>query len=559
MPDPEILKSDVLIIGSGFGGSVSALRLVEKGYSVRVLEAGRRYDKSSLPKTSWDLKKFLWAPKLGLRGIQRITLLKDVMVLAGAGVGGGSLVYANTLYVPPAKFFEDPQWGHITKWQQELAPYYRQAEKMLGVNETPIETPADKVMKQIAADMGRSETYHPTPVGVYFGEAGKVVADPYFGGVGPERSGCTYCGSCMTGCRFGAKNTLDMNYLALAEAGGALVHPDQEVISVKPREQGGYTVVARRPGFGSKQTVYEADQVIFAAGALGTQKLLHRFRRDGHLPNLSERLGDLTRTNSEAILGVSARSYDVDYSTGIAITSSFHPDDQTHIEPVRYGRGSNSMGLLNTVMVDGGGRIPRWLRFLGQCVRHPRTLLRSLSVRRWSERSIIILVMQPLDNSLRTRIKGKRGSRLTTEAGHGEPNPTWIPVGHEVARRAAEIMDGDPGSSIGEVVANTPATAHLIGGCPIGLSSAEGVVDPYHRVFSYPDLHVVDGASVSANLGVNPSLTITAMAERAIALWPNKGDEDVRPGVDEPYRDLAAIAPRSPVVPVGAPGALDLQ
>ncbi|MBW3662367.1 MAG: GMC family oxidoreductase [Actinobacteria bacterium] len=552
---------DVIVVGSGFGGSVSALRLTEKGYRVGVMEAGRRFDADTLPTTSWDVRNFLWAPKLGLKGIQRVSLLKDVMVVSGAGVGGGSLVYANTLYEPLQPFYDDPQWAHITDWRSELAPHYDQAKRMLGVTETPFETEADRVIKDVADEMGFGETYHPTPVGVYFGVPGQRVPDPYFGGEGPDRVGCIRCGECMTGCRHGAKNDLTANYLYLAEKLGAVVHPEHEVRDVRPRAEGGYLVVTQPPGASGRRGRREwyAEQVVLAASALGTQKLLHRLKAEGSLPAISDRLGALSRTNSEAILGAQARTAKTDYSRGIAITSSVHPDENTHIEPVRYGRGSNVMGMLATLMVDGGGNVPRFLRFLLEILRHPIVFLRSLSVRRWSERTIIVLVMQSLDNSLQVfRKRGLFGWKLSTRQGHGAPNPRWIPVGNEFTRRVADRIDGYPGGSWAEAVLNVPTTAHFIGGAPIGDSPASGVIDPYHRVYGCPGLHICDGAAITANLGVNPSLTITAMTERAMALWPNRGEEDPRPPLGQPYRRVAPVPPRQPSVPEHAPAALRL-
>ncbi|MEY2570859.1 MAG: cholesterol oxidase, partial [Acidimicrobiaceae bacterium] len=394
---------DVVVIGSGFGGSTTALRLTEKGYRVAVLEAGRRFDETTLPKTSWDVRSFFWAPALGCFGIQRVSLLKDVMILAGAGVGGGSLNYANTLYEPLPPFYADPQWGHITDWRAELAPFYDQAKRMLGVVPNPTITPADEVMREVAVEMGVGDTFGPTPVGVFFGQPGVEVDDPYFGGVGPKRRGCIQCGECMTGCRHGAKNTLLQNYLYLAERGGAVVRPLTTVTTIRPLPDGRYEVdtvrtggpIARRRSRGT----FVARDVVVAAGTLGTQKLLHRMRDEGHLPNLSARLGELTRTNSEAILGARAFRDDIDFTRGVAITSSFHPDDHPHIEPVRYGKGSNAMGLLTTALADGGGR-SRPLTWAKEVVHHPVMMLRNLSMRRWSEQTIIALVMQTRDNSI---------------------------------------------------------------------------------------------------------------------------------------------------------------
>jgi cholesterol oxidase len=556
---------DVLVIGSGFGGSVSALRLTEKGYRVGVLEAGRRFEDKDLPKTSWRTKDFLWAPGLKCKGIQRIHLLRDVVILAGAGVGGGSLNYAQTLYVPPEPFFADPQWKHITDWRAELSPFYDQAQRMLGVVENPTVTPADEVMMKVAERLGVGDTYRPTPVGVFFGrdgrrEPGVDVDDPYFGGAGPRRSGCIECGECLTGCRHGAKNTLLKNYLYLAEKGGAVIHADTTVSRVRPLTDGGYAIDTTRSGtwVAKSRRTFTAEQVVVAAGTYGTQKLLHQMKATGQLPNLSSRLGLLTRTNSESIMSGIANGKDTDFTRGVAITSSIHPSPDTHIEPVRYGKGSNAMGLLQTHLTEGGQKMPRWLQCLAITGRHPlRT--RKLIPRRWSERTVILLVMQSLDNSI--TVKSKRGvtgrRTLTSTKGHGAPNPTWIPVANEAAKLVAEEIGGMPAGTIGELV-NIPMTAHFIGGCAIGDSRETGVIDAYHRAYGHPGLHIVDGSAISANLGVNPSLTITAQAERAIALWPNHGQPDPRPELGAPYKRVNYIAPTNPAVPQAAPGALRL-
>ncbi|MFD8365847.1 GMC oxidoreductase [Streptomyces hygroscopicus] len=585
--DDSCFDYDVIVVGSGFGGSVSALRLTEKGYRVGVLEAGRRFTRDTLPRSSWDLRNYLWAPALGCFGIQRIHLLGKVMVLAGAGVGGGSLNYANTLYVPPEPFFRDRQWGHITDWQEELRPYYDQARRMLGARLNHTLTPSDAHLKAAAEKMGVGDTFHMAPVGVFFGdghdavgtdgagppraEPGQTVPDPYFGGAGPSRTACTECGECMTGCRHGAKNTLNENYLYLAERAGAVVHPMTTVVAVSDDPRGGYRVTTvptdnrRKAGPTSLRSRY----VVLAAGTYGTQTLLHTMRDKGLLPRISDRLGVLTRTNSEALVGAQTtdRRYRrarhgerrADFTRGVAITSSIHPDENTHIEPVRYGKGSNAMGLLSILQIPYGGRLPRWLRFLGANLRHPALAVRSLSNRRWSERTIIGLVMQTHDNSLTTyrKPKGVGEGLLTARQGHGEPNPGHIPEGAEAARHIADSINGFAGSNIGELM-GTPLTAHFLGGCPIGASPEDGVIDPYHRLYGHPGIHVVDGAAVSANLGVNPSLTITAQAERAMSLWPNKGEPDPRPAPGAPYQRLGPVAPRRPAVPADAFGALRL-
>jgi cholesterol oxidase len=543
---------DVIIIGSGFGGSVTAMRLSEKGYRVGVLEAGQRYTTAELPKTSWDIRKFLWAPALGCYGIQRIHLLRDALIMAGAGVGGGSLNYANTLYQPPRPFFDDPQWAHITDWFDELDGHYVTARRMLGVTQNTHVTKADEVLKSVADDMGVGDTFTLTPVGVFFGEPGKEVDDPYFGGAGPRRTGCTECGSCMTGCPVGAKNTLDKNYLFFAEKLGTQIHPMTTVADVRPLPDGGYRVDAVRTGrwarLGKNRTTFTAEKVVFAAGTYNTQKLLHRLKATGALPNISDRLGILTRTNSESILGAKTNDRSSDYTEGVAITSSIHPNPTTHIEPVRYGKGSNAMAFLQTVLTDGDGKWPRWMTWLGAMLRHPSQWTWFIP-RHWSERTIILLVMQTLDNSITVRAKktllGKH--TITSGPGHGEPNPTWIPVGNDVARRVAAKIDGIAGGTIGEI-ANIPMTAHFIGGCAIGDSPATGVIDPYHRLYGHDGIYVVDGSAVSANLGVNPSLTITAQAERASSFWPNRGDVDTRPALGAPYQRVAAVAPANPAL-----------
>ncbi|HRW19810.1 MAG TPA: GMC family oxidoreductase, partial [Dermatophilaceae bacterium] len=551
---------DVVVVGSGFGGSVAALRLAEKGYAVHVYEAGRRFADADFARTSWDVRRYLWAPRLGCFGVQRIHRLRDVMILAGAGVGGGSLNYANTLYVPPPAFFADAQWAHITDWQAELAPHYETATRMLGVVTNPCDGPVERLMRDAAARLGVEGTYRHTPVGVFFGEPGRRVADPYFDGAGPERTGCTLCGNCMVGCRDGAKNTLVKNYLWLAERAGARIEPMRTVVDVRPldprRREQGYAVTTERTGAWvrrDRRTV-TAEQVVVAGGTWGTQQLLHRLRAGGSLPDLSPALGRLTRTNSEALGGAMAVRVpdDVDLTRGVAITTSFHVDEVTHVENCRYGKGSNLMGLLATLMLDAkptaqqgdslaeapeeGARWRRPLRFAALAARRPGDLLRSLSVRRWSERTVIALVMQSLDNSLDVSLRlGLLGrARLTSRQAHGAPNPSWFAqasAGVRAMTAALEAATGVRALASGNVsaIVDMPLTAHFIGGCPISDTPERGVIDPYHRVWGYPGLHVVDGSAISANLGVNPALTITAQAERAMSHWPARGATDGRP------------------------------
>ena len=562
---PEVdVDVDVVVVGSGFGGSVTALRLAEKGYRVVVLEAGRRFEDDDFAKTSWDTRNYLWAPQLGCYGIQRIHRLPDVVVLAGAGVGGGSLNYANTLYVPPTPFFRDEQWADITDWERELAPHYDTAGRMLGAVTNPCHGVVEELMQRTADDLGVGSSFRKTPVGVFFGAPGETVDDPYFGGAGPARTGCTECGNCMVGCRVGAKNTLRKNYLALAENLGVDIRPMRTVtrLGVVPGTEGDhatYRVLHERTGpvGGRDVQVVTAARVVLAAGAWGTQTLLHEMKAVGELPRLSDYLGHRTRTNSEALLGAMTQHVPpegLDLTRGVAITSSFHVDETTHVENCRYGKGSNAMGLLATILVPGGA-LPRPLQFVVEAARHPWVFVRSLSNRRWSERTVIGLVMQSRDNSL--QVSGKSGlfggRGLTSRQGHGEPNPTWIPAGQQamqaLAVRLSEAtgLRAFAGSSVGEI-ANIPLTAHFLGGVAIGSSPERGVVDPYQRVWGYPDLHVVDGSAVSANLGVNPSLTITAQAERALSLWPNKGEIDPRPAQGEAYRRLEPVKAANPAV-----------
>jgi cholesterol oxidase len=548
---------DVVIIGSGFGGSVSAMRLIEKGYNVAVLEAGRRFADKDFPKTSWRINKFLFVPKLGLRGIQRIHALPDVLVLCGAGVGGGSLVYANTLYQPPDSYFDDKQWNSITDWKDELLPWYDQAKRMLGVADNPYFSPSDKAMKEVAEDMGVGQTFKLTPLGVYFGKGeGVDSSDPFFGGVGFARTGCRQCGECMTGCRHGAKNTLPKNYLGLAEKFGAKVFANTTATKIE-EVTGGWKITTKKSWawFGKSNTFY-AKELIVAAGTYNTQKLLHKMKSSKKLPKLSDHLGKLSRTNSEALTGAMMPNTDIDFSNGSAITSSFHPDENTHVEPVRYGVGSNLMGLLQTISTDGWTSKERRQDWRRKFLANPKLLGKILDVRKWSQRTVIALVMQNVDSSV--AVSGKRGLfgfRLTSKNDSLKPNATYIPAANEVVQRIADKYGGIAGGSYGDLI-GAPFTAHFVGGCVIGDSDKSGVIDAYHRVWNYPTLHIVDGSSVTANLGVNPSLTITAQAERAISFWPNKGELDSRPLQSAGYKRIERVIPLNPIVPKGAPAAL---
>ncbi|MEU4015699.1 GMC family oxidoreductase [Microbacterium sp. NPDC028030] len=532
---------DVVIVGSGFGGSVAALRLAEKGYRVRVYEAGRRFEDDDFAKTSWNVRRYLWAPALGCHGVQRIHRLPHVMILAGAGVGGGSLNYANTLYQPGTAFFEDPQWRGIAQWESELVPHYATAKRMLGVVEQyPHTGPVERIMAGAADDLGVGPTFRRAPVGVWFGKPGERTADPFFGGEGPDRTGCTLCGNCMVGCRVGAKNTLMKNYLALAERRGAVIEPLRTVREVRELPRGGFAVTTQRSGawFRHARRTVTARQVVLAAGTWGTQQLLHRMKDSGALPRISASIGRLTRTNSEALDGAVATSVpeSLQLARGVAITTSFHIDDRTHVENVRYGPGSNLMGALATLIVPGDRPLGVRLRSLvAQMLRSPLLQFRLGSLRRWSERGIIALVMQTADNSLTVSLRRRFGRLVLTSAqGHGQPNPSYLPQAHTAAVAIAarvEAEGGVPAAARGSwpEVFGIPLTAHFLGGAVISASPADGVIDAYHRVWGHPGLHVVDGAAVPANPGVNPSLTITALAERALSYWPRNGEDDSRP------------------------------
>ena len=529
---------DFVVIGSGFGGAVSALRLAEKGYRVAVLERGRRYNTADFPTTNWNLRKSIWLPVAKCFGILRLSFLSDVFVLSGSGVGGGSLVYANTLYVPPDDFFRSAAWAATRDWKQALMPHYRTAQFMLGVAQNPFEGEPDRVLREVATDLGKGDSYVRTPVAVYFGEPGRTVPDPYFGGVGPERAGCTYCGGCMVGCRFNAKNTLDKNYLYFAEALGAKVIPERTVADVRALPNGGYLVVHERSGawFAKDRQRLSTQNVVFSAGVLGTVKLLLECRQRGSLPNLSPRVGSRVRTNSEAILGVSSRKRDINYSKGIAITSSIHPDDKTHMEVVRYSEGSDALVPLAALLTDGGPGLPRPLRYLKNVLSRPVDYLRNLWPFGRARRGVFLLVMQTLDNSISLRLRRTWKSlwqkAIDTDRGDGPPNPSYSPLANQIARAFANKVRGVGLSSILEVLFDIPTTAHILGGAVIGTSPDDGVIDDQQRVFGHPGLYVCDGSVIPANLGVNPSLTIAALAEHAMSHVAPKPGADVRAAVD---------------------------
>jgi cholesterol oxidase len=507
------------------------LRLAEKGYSVAVLECGRRFRDEDFPSSTWDSRRYFWAPRLGMKGIFRVSTFKDIAVVSGCGVGGGSLGYANTLYVPPSPFFEDPQWADLEDWQATLAPHYETAQRMLGVVVHDKDDPADQLLREMGEEMGVGETYRKTPVGVYLDNPGETVPDPYFEGAGPERTGCMQCGRCMVGCPHGAKNTLVKNYLWLAEHAGVEVIPERTVTDVRPLGgadgSDGYEVASERSGLLPRRgrRSLTAGGVVVAAGALGTNKLLQRCRLGGSLPRVSGRLGELVRTNSESILAVTVpEDYPEDLTKRVAITSSIYPDPHTHIETVTYGEAGDSISTLYTLLVGNGSRMTRPLKLLAQILRHPSRFAKTIWPKGWSRRTIIVLVMQTLDNAiaLRPRLKRNGEVRLQTEQDPERPNPTFIPVANEAAEWLAKRTGGIAQSSAMEATLNIPSTAHILGGAVIGHGPEDGVVDARQRVFGYENLLVCDGAAVPANVGVNPSLTITALAEHAMSQVPPK-------------------------------------
>jgi cholesterol oxidase len=514
---------DFLIIGSGFGGSVSAMRLSQKGYRVAVLESGKRFRSADFPRTNWNLRRYLWAPLIRCFGPQRITLLRGVMVLRGSGVGGGSLIYANTLMKPLPEVFHDGSWPPGRDWEKALDPHFAEARRMLGVTTNPFLGDSDHALRALGHRMGVEESFHPTEVGVFFGEPGKRVRDPYFGGEGPDRAGCQLCGGCMVGCRFEAKNTLDKNYLYFAEKWGAEIFPETLATRITP-EKGGYRVETRRSTSwrGARGPSYFASRVILAAGVLGTVELLLRNRDRFHtLPNLSPQLGERVRTNGESLVGATSFEAHRDFSRGIAIGSAIHPDPRTKIEAVRYPEGSDAMRLLGIPLTPEGNKLTRPLKMLAILFRRLPRILRLWAVRDWAKRSIILLVMQSVDRQMRLRLGHSiLGGAAIRGAITDKPIPSFLPVAQEAVSELAKEIRGEPQNAFSEVLLGTPATAHILGGCCLGDDSARGVVDENHEVFGYPDLFVCDGSVVPSNLGVNPSLTITALAERFVSQFP---------------------------------------
>jgi cholesterol oxidase len=527
---------DYLIIGSGFGGSVSALRLAERGYKIAVLESGRRFEDGDFAERLSQLRRTIFAPKLGLKGILRVTPFKDVMILSGSGVGGGSLVYAQTLWRAGAGFFDD--WRKVCGDAPDLDKYYELAEGMLGVVTQPRRTPADEAIEKIAVELGVADTFQPVPVGVYFGKPGVEQDDPYFGGDGPARSGCIECGLCLLGCRNNAKNTLPKNYLWFAERLGVQIDPERTVTSIRPLGatdgSDGYAITSVRTGswIRKDRRTQTARGVVVAAGALGTNYLLAQCKSDGALPRISDRLGQLVRTNSESMTAVTAPD-DQGWGRSVSITSSMHPTEDSHVEAVTYGPGGNAMGLMFTLLTGDGTKLTRPLKLLAQILMHPIRFVRVTNPSGWSQRSLITGVMQTTDTSLslvpKLRILGRR-VRLTTRQDPNNPTPTFLPVANDIARRLADRTGGTAQSWLTEALFNMPVTAHILGGAVAANTPEHGVVDDEHRVFGYQNLLVCDGSVIPANPGVNPSLTITAMVERAIAAIPVKaGAPTIRP------------------------------
>lgn len=519
---------DWIIIGSGFGGSVSALRLSQKGYKVLVIEAGHRYADDEYAKSTWDLRRFLWAPTLGLRGILELSPFKDIFIASGAAVGGGSAVYANTLYRAKPAFFTNPQWAGLEDWGAALRPHYETAERMLGVATVPYPSSGQELLRAVGEHFGVADTFTRTPVGVFFGEPGRAVPDPYFGGEGPPRTGCTRCGECMVGCRVGAKNTLLKNYLWFAEKEGATVIGDREVTDIRPTGAAdgsdGYEITTQTPGawFAKDRRTVRARGVIVSAGALGTNRLLAKCKLNASLPRLSDRLGELVRTNSESILAITLPDDSTRPWKDVAISASVHPDADTHIELCTYGRHGDFMALLMAPLTGNGTRLTRPLMLLGSVVRHPLRALKGLWPVGWSRRSLVILVMQSSDNAIAFRARRGLfgGVSLRTEQNTDKPNPTFIPLANETAKWLEQRTGGVAYSSALEAAANIPTTAHILGGAAIGADASCGVVDSKMRAFGYVNLMIVDGSTMPANPGVNPSLSITALAEHAMSHVP---------------------------------------
>lgn len=516
---------DWLVIGSGFGGSTAALRLSEKGHQVAVLERGRRYQDHDLPKSAWQLSRFLWAPVLGFRGVMKMRVFRHVFFPSQSAVGGGSTVYGGVLFRARDGFFDNPQWRDMANWKEKLNPHYQKAEHMLGVRTVPFTSTNQQFARAFAKHLGKEDAFKLAPTGVYFGVPGEKSADPYFNGEGPERTGCTRCGACMVGCRTGAVNSLTKNYLWFAEKRGAQIIPEREVVNVRPLGaldgSDGYEVVTQRPGAWLRKDtkVYKAKGVVFAAGALGTNELLAHCKQNGSLPKLSSMLGKLVRTNSESVLNVRL-SKDLKTWNDVTASSCVRVDDTTQIEFLTYGTRADLMGLMYTVLVGKGTPITRPLKWLGKIVRHPMQWLKTLWPAGWSRHMVTLLVMQTLDNCIEFQPQKKWFSarwKVVTRQHAGKPNPTYIEAANHAAQWLASYAGGIAQSNVLEAVANIPTTAHVLGGAVIGADAMQGVIDENLKVFGYHNMLVCDGSAMPANPGVNPALTITALAEHAMA------------------------------------------
>jgi cholesterol oxidase len=519
----EAYDYDYVVIGSGFGGSVSALRLAEKGYRVLVLEKGKRLAAKDFPKRNWNLPKWLWLPMLRFFGFFRITLFRHLTVLSGVGVGGGSLVYANALQVPPSQFFRSGSWAGLADWEEELAPHYKTVIAMLGAAPNPRLEPGDRALEKLANEIGKRDRFGPTTTAVYFGEPDVTVPDPYFNGTGPERAGCNFCGGCMVGCRYNAKNTLDKNYLHLAEGLGVTIQPESEAVDVTPigAQDGskGYQVVWR-PSislFKRGGSIF-CRGVVFSGGVLGTVKLLLKLKSSS-LPGLSEHVGHGVRTNSESLMGVMSLRKDVTFSDGIAIGSILQTDEHSFIEPVRYPSGSGFWRLFMAPVAHGRTMVLRIGEMLFDLVRHPVRNLKLYFAGNWAERTQILLYMRTIDSTLRL-VAGRIG--LKSRADQGVPPTAFMAEAKDLAERYASIVKGKPMVLVSETLLGIPTTAHILGGAVMGKNGSKGVIDGRNRVFGYQELYVCDGSALSANPGVNPSLTIAAIAERAMSLIPSK-------------------------------------
>jgi len=530
---------DFIVIGSGFGGSVTAHRLTEKGYRVAVMEMGRRWTPENLPSTNWLIWRWFWRPRLALRGFFNMEYFKHVTILHGCAVGGGSITYANTMLVPQNSVWDSGSWAGLADWKREMPRHYETAVRTLGVVENRILGPADHVLKQAAEAVGVGHTFYRTNVAVFEppeGEAGgKTYPDPYFGGEGPERCTCIACGGCMVGCRYHAKNSLDKNYLYLAEKHGAQVFDETKVVDVTPLGavdgSAGYEVrtVNSISLFRKHARRFTCRGVVFAASALGSMDLLFRLKLKGSLPSLSDQLGNRVRTNAESLIGVRVPGSREDFSKGIAIGSGIYLDDYTHIEAVRYPAGSDAMGPLATMLTGGRPghtRIFSWLGTLfGSLLRHPIRTARALHPFGWARESIIFLCMQTLDRHIDMRLRRRWFYPFKKIlVSQGQKIPTFIPQANEFARKAAELIGGTPMSMVTEILFNVPGTAHILGGCPMAGSPTEGMVDHRNRVFGYKNMYICDGSVLAANLGVNPSLTICAVTERAMTFIPEAAD-----------------------------------